>query len=224
MKLLDLFSCDGGAGRGYQLAGWHVTGVDIEAQPHYGGDVFMQADAMEVLADPGFLSGFDAVRASPPCQHYSTLNAYNKIAYPDLIAPVRQLLQASGLPYIIENVPQAPLLNPVTLCGTMVGLPVYRHRAFESNVALSAPPHGSHALLCARNGYLPTPERPYMSIHGGRHSRAWLIAAAGAMGVEWMVDAATPASIRRVCEAIPPAYTRHLGRQLLAALSLVVAA
>jgi len=32
-RLLDLYSCAGGAARGYQLAGFHVTGVDIRPMP-----------------------------------------------------------------------------------------------------------------------------------------------------------------------------------------------
>jgi DNA (cytosine-5)-methyltransferase 1 len=215
--LLDAFSGDGGAGRGYRQAGWYVIGVDIAPQPHYGGHEFIQADALEVLADRVFMSQFDAAHTSPPCQKYCTLAAYQRhIEYPDLVDPVRELLIATGLPYVIENVPQAPLRDPVTLCGGMFGLPVYRHRGFESNVPLSAPDHPTHTARCVRNGYLPTAARPFMSIHGGRHSRAWLLAAASAMGVEWMVDSDTAESIRRVCEAIPPAYTHHLGGQLLA--------
>lgn len=217
-RLLDLFCCAGGAARGYWLAGFEVTGVDIAPQELYGGNHWIQGDALEILADRDLMAGFDAVHASPPCQHYSTLNAYNKRAYPDLIAPVRELLGATGLPYIIENVPQAPLIDPVMLCGTMFGLPIYRHRDFESNIRLTAPAHARHARLCARAGYLPTAERPYMSIHGSKHSKAWLFAAAEAMGVTWMVDADTASSHRRVCESIPPAYTRHLGSQLLAAV------
>jgi SAM-dependent methyltransferase len=45
-RLLDLFCGAGGAARGYQLAGFHVTGIDINPQPRYAGDEFHQADAM----------------------------------------------------------------------------------------------------------------------------------------------------------------------------------
>jgi DNA (cytosine-5)-methyltransferase 1 len=53
-----------------------------------------------------------------------------------------------------------------------------------------------------------------MSIHGGRHSKAWQRKAAEVMGVPWMK------TIPEVCEAIPPAYTRYVGERLLRHVSL----
>ncbi len=111
-KLLDLFSGAGGATRGYQLAGFYVTGVDIAPQPRYVGEVFVQGDALEYLAAHGH--EFDAIHASPPCQSYSTLEAVNRGAayaekYPKLVLPLRELLQGIGKPYVIENVPGAGL-------------------------------------------------------------------------------------------------------------------
>lgn len=211
-RILDTFSGGGGAGCGYHLAGFEVVGVDIQPQPNYPFE-FIQADALDVLRDREFLAGFDAIHASPPCQAYTPLNHYNHRAYPDLVDETRELLEASGLPYVIENVPQAPLRDPVILCGTMFGLRMYRHRGFETNFPLPSPVHRAHTARCARNGYLPTPERPFMSIHGGRHSRAWLAAAKEVMGMPWVT------TIREVCEAIPPAYTEYIGRHLIAAVS-----
>lgn len=210
-RLLDTFCCAGGAAMGYHRAGFEVVGVDIEPQPNYPFR-FIQADALEVLASPSMLAMFDAIHASPPCQAYSPLNAINRREYPDLVAPVRELLDASGLPYVIENVVQAPLRDPVVLCGGMFGLSLYRHRAFESNVPLAAPTHPRHEARCVRNGYLPTKEAPFMSIHGGKHSRAWREKAADVMGVPWT------RTIVEVCEAIPPAYTEYIGGYLMAAV------
>jgi DNA (cytosine-5)-methyltransferase 1 len=212
-KLLDLFCGAGGCAKGYQRAGFYVVGVDIEPQPNYCGDEFVQADALDYLSDGMYWiqGGFDVVHASPPCQAYSPLNAYNRREYPDLVVPVRGLLAVTGLPYVIENVPQAPLRRSVVLCGATFGLRVYRHRAFESNVPLMEPVHARHRARCVRNGYLPT-EGQFMSVHGGRHSRAWVRAAAETMEVPWME------TVREVCEAIPPAYTEHIGRYLMAHL------
>lgn len=214
MKALDLFCCAGGAAMGLHRAGFEVTGVDIEPQPNYPFACFI-LDALAFplrYGPPPGEPGYDFIWASPPCQKYTPLNAYNKKIYPDLIDVVRAKLIASGIPYVIENVPQAPLRNPITLCGPMFGLKVYRHRSFEASFPLGAPPHPAHKHLCARNGYLPTAERPFMSVHGGRHSTAWRKRAAAEMGVPWMTN------IREVCEAIPPAYAEYIGRAAIAHL------
>ena len=117
-RLLDLFCGAGGAARGYQLAGFHVTGIDINPQPRYAGDEFVQADALTYPLD-----GFDAIHASPPCQAYTSLRVmWNAIEHADLIPSTRANLIESGLPYVIENVPGAPLRNPLALApdGGMV--------------------------------------------------------------------------------------------------------
>src|SRR3989304_4238301 len=104
-KLLDLFCGAGGATKGYQRAGFYVVGVDNKPQPHYCGDEFHQADA---LTYP--LAGFDAYHASPPCQAYSRLRHLPWLKnknYPALIEKTRSILEASGKPWIIENVADA---------------------------------------------------------------------------------------------------------------------
>lgn len=209
-RLLDLFSGAGGAARGYQLAGFHVTGVDIRPQLHYAGDVFIQADAMTFPLD-----GFDVIHASPPCQAYSSLRGFTTIEYPTLIEPVRELLIASGLPYVIENVVGAPLLNPIRLCGSSFGLGVWRHRLFE----MSDPP----ALVPVCSHYLhPRPldvtgtggpsSKPRIAPGGGLSRKPSSMAQAGAaMGIDWMTR-------REISEAIPPAFTEWIGAQLLRAI------
>jgi DNA (cytosine-5)-methyltransferase 1 len=140
--LLDLFSGAGGAAMGYARAGFHVFGVDKDPQPHYPFE-FHRGDAIHALYV--VLAGDfepDVIHASPPCQAYSDLQKQNKRDYPALIEEVRELLEDTGLPYVIENVDGAPLRDPVTLCGTMFpGLRVIRHRLFEANWPLVAPPH-----------------------------------------------------------------------------------
>jgi DNA (cytosine-5)-methyltransferase 1 len=221
-RLLDLFCGAGGAGMGYHRAGFDVVGVDIEPQPRYPFE-FHQADALTFPLD-----GFDVVHASPPCQAWSPLaalpNAGKRRPPVELIEPTRTRLETSGLPYIIENVSAAPLAsaadlfgaNGVMLCGTMFGLRVYRHRKFETRFAVVQPAHRRHVELCMRAGYLPTAERPFMSIHGrgGHNSKAWVQAAAEHLGAPWMGG-----DLDATCEAIPPAYTQFIGEQLAAHLA-----
>jgi DNA (cytosine-5)-methyltransferase 1 len=211
-RLLDLFCCAGGAAMGYHRAGFEVVGVDIKPQPRYPF-AFIQADVMAL--DRRFLRFFDAIHASPPCQRYSDLAKRNGNgdSHPDLVEPVRRMLAATGLPYIIENVEGAPLINPVTLCGTMFpGLRVLRHRGFESNRALWAPEHGKHPLVFTHDrrkahfGKLRE-EDAFVQVTGGGNCSA--LAASRAMGIDWMSKA-------EMNEAIPPAYTEFLGRQLMA--------
>jgi DNA (cytosine-5)-methyltransferase 1 len=207
---VDVCCCGGGAAVGYFRAGFCVLGVDIDPQPRFPYR-FVQADAVAYLEAHGH--EYAAGAGSPPCQHWSPLNAYNHKTYPQLIAPVRERFEAAGLPYVIENVEAAAveLRDPVTLCGSMYPqLRVVRHRLFEAGgFTLDQPEHrGCRSLRCTRNGYLPTPGRPYMSIHGGRHSRAWQSAACEAMGLPHLdvrtSGADTKTAIREICEAIPP--------------------
>jgi len=211
-RLLDLFCCAGGATRGYQLAGFHVVGVDIEPQPDYCGDEFIQDDALEFPLD-----GFDAIHASPPCQSFT---AYRRKGhgvgdgYPDLIKPVRARLEQSGVPWVIENVAGAPLRNAVMLCGSSFGLDVRRHRYFESNVQLTAP-SCDHSWQTPR--FPPATNRTNLrrTVEVG----VWRIpleVQQRAMGIDWM-------PLRSLSEAIPPAYTEFIGRQLLAAVTVPAA-
>lgn len=209
-RLLDLFCCAGGAAKGYQLAGFEVVGVDIDPQPNFPFE-FIQADALGL--DMDFLQSFDAIHASPPCQSYSDLAKRNGNAHewPRLIEPVREMLDATGLPYIIENVEGAPLIDPVVLCGTMFSeLRVIRHRLFESNFELSAPAHGKHPLVFTHDkrkshyGKLDQ-NTSYVQVTGG--GNCTIANARDAMGIHWMTK-------NELNESIPPAYTLYLGKQL----------
>ena len=133
-KLLDLYSGAGLAAIGYQQAGFHVTGVDIETKSCYAGNTFIQADALQILMDVKFCQQFDAIHASPPCQKYSQSTAMFRLAgkqYGDYIPQTRFLLNNIGKPYIIENVPTAPVRPDIVLHGWMFGLNVMRKRHFE---------------------------------------------------------------------------------------------
>lgn len=207
--LLDCFSGAGGAAKGYQQAGFYVVGVDIKAQPRYSGDEFHQADALEFIAAHG--REFDVIHTSPPCQSFSWVTPKaHKPKHPDLIAPVRQLLQGTGKPYVIENVggARAQLINPVKLCGSMFSLKTHRHRYFEiyPNVLLLTPPcqHDFEPLLVTTAGSNSRAIREkgnYKSVKN----------AALAYGIDWM-------NCEELKEAIPPAYTKWIGGRLLARL------
>ena len=132
MKLLDLFCGAGGAAMGYHRAGFDdITGVDIKPMPRYPFK-FIQGDALEYLAAHG--AEYDVIHASPPCQAYSIMQHANHMRkdHPDLVDSVRDALKQTGKPWIIENVPGAPLIDPILLCGLSFGLRVIRHRLFES--------------------------------------------------------------------------------------------
>lgn len=189
---------------GYSRAGFEVWGVDNRPQPNYPfPERFKQIDVFELTAE--YLQGFDAIHASPPCQAYSaaTRPIRKKMGrqYPDLVEATRALLESSGKPYIIENVPGAPLKSPIRLCGTMFGLGVFRHRLFESNVQLVVPPHPPHT------GHVG--DGRYWSCFGNGDAKLGnLHKWASAMGISWMRR-------KEITQAIPPAYTAYLGRQLL---------
>ena len=234
-RLLDLFCGAGGAAMGYHRAGFEVVGVDIKPQPHYPFE-FIQADALEWLDDPkGNSWPFDAIHASPPCQAYTharLLAGRGKPDHPRLVGPVRELLRATGLHYVIENVVGAPLDNSVELCGPSFGLDVKRHRLFESSILLMSPP------ICAcsmdrpqRFPSTPRVEFGFRDIDGPRPLSRYVNPLASgtthemfaeAMGIDWI-----PAKGKRPApglhEAIPPAYTEWIGRQLLQVIERVAA-
>lgn len=206
-RLLDLFCGGGGAAMGYHRAGFDVTGVDIAPQPHYPFE-FIQADAMTFPLD-----GFSVIHASPPCQRWSAMNRAVKADHPDLITPVRARLRASGLPYVIENVEHAVLIEPWTLCGTQFGLRTRRHRGFEvwpvPTMLLPACDCGGRVARGELLGH-----RLRGKVAPGRRTPPPMPESArlDVYGVPWMTG-------REARQAIPPAYTEYIGRQLLAALA-----
>ena len=216
-RLLDLYCCAGGAATGLHRAGFDVTGVDIVPRPRYPFHM-IQNDALGL--DPRWIAdNFDAVWASPPCQGYTALrHAPGAVGAPRLIDETKALLEATGLPWIIENVEEAAWAMPgaITLCGTMFGLGVEecelrRHRLFIASFPIAPPGPCKHAKPVV--GVYGGHARRRAASAGGRSTRdVWLgghrQAMAGAMGVDWMTCA-------EMSEAIPPAYSQHLGGQLL---------
>lgn len=215
-RLLDLFCGAGGCAMGYHRAGFEVVGVDVKPQPRYPF-TFHQGDALEFLKKHGIY--FDAIHASPPCQAYSAMktNWNARKDHPDLLPETRAALKAVGVPYVIENVPGAPMDPLVMLCGSSFGLGVAeyqlrRHRWFEisEGIWMMSPP-------CQHDG-------PVIGVYGdhGRDRRRTegfgryftLDERKEAMGIDWMAR-------NELDQAIPPAYTEYIGQHLIQALERV---
>jgi DNA (cytosine-5)-methyltransferase 1 len=216
-RLLDLFCGAGGAAMGYHRAGFDVVGVDIRSQPNYPFE-FHQGDALEWLdALPfDFPNAYDAIHASPPCQAYTQAalsQRNNGKEYPDLLGPARELLKETSLPWVIENVPGAPMRPDIRICGCQVGLPLRRVRWFETSwhafelvspchhngPVVSVVGHGTPSWVREQLGYNPT-----------------IAQYRAAMGIDWM-------NRNELSEAIPPAYTELVGHQLKQHLKAAVA-
>lgn len=238
-RLLDLFSCAGGAAVGYSRAGFTVYGVDINAQPRYPF-AHLVADAVDLLRRlidgerfdwDGELLGIDdfaVIHASPPCQRFTRSQniAKNADAHLDLLTPTRALLQEWGGVWIIENVPGAPMADYVTLCGSHFGLvaldtdgellQLRRHRQFESSAFLLAPGPCRHlpgvqtASVIGAGGGWPASFKARL---GGGYTPDRRVCRE-LMGIDWGLNAG------EVSESIPPAYSEYLGRQLAAAIGL----
>lgn len=202
-KVLDLFCCQGGAGKGYADAGFDVTGVDLDPQPRYPYE-FVQADALEAVRI--YAPQFGFVHSSPPCQFDSDCQRIQGRDHADLIGPTRDALNATGLPWVIENVRGAvdKLRNPVMLCGAMFGLKTYRHRYFETGggFTFAAPEHPVHTAPQAKMG------RPVRAGEFGQYigNFSGVEAARQDLGVPWM-------NRDGIRECIPPVYAEYIGNE-----------
>ncbi len=210
MRALDLFCCAGGATKGLQQAGFHVTGVDIRPQPRYCGDVFHQDDAMAWLrGERESLASFDLIWASPKCQGHSSItrtggNMQHEIQLPGVL----DILRAQSVPYIVENVEGArPFMrDSLLLCGTMFGLPIIRHRLFEANPPIYfAPASCGHLRPVVKHGRRPDRFLHYAAATGHFSDVAFV---REAMQIDWMTQA-------ELSQAIPPAYSKFLAEQVL---------
>jgi DNA (cytosine-5)-methyltransferase 1 len=197
-----------------------VTGVDIKPQPNYPFE--FHQDDIELIDDRQIINirnNYDAVAGSVPCQAYSITQSLSNGKHPMLIEYARWLFDEIDLPYVLENVPGAPLIDPVQVCGSALGLRVQRHRLFESNCDI----RGTicrHAWQDRDRRYVKVPNGPgsryrtgMVSVYGngdGTHFNGmkqvdiWR----HAMGIDWMTTG-------ELAQAIPPAYTFHIGKQLI---------
>lgn len=230
MRVLDVYCGAGGASRGWADAGADVTGVDIEPHPSYPYE-FVQADAREIFRDVAFLRTFDVLYGGPPCQELTRARHLREAQGGtvkehglNLIPETRAGFTESGRPWIIENVEDAHphLQSPITLCGSMFGLKVRRHRLFESPLFQAdpwtfAPPQCDHR----RQG---TPVGVYGSwaddIPGGGTTARTIEDAREAMGIDWMRWRSRTQEWNDLKEAIPPAYTRWIAERVLASLAV----
>lgn len=221
-RMLDLYSCAGGAGMGYHRAGFDVVGIDIDPQPNYPFE-FHQADARDYLAE--HWREFDAIHASPPCQAHTALTKGNRQRdgwtdnHVDFIPETRRLLDATRLPYVLENVQGSGIRRDMTLCGEMFDLAVLRHRYFElGRWSGTAPTHRPHRGRVAGMRHGEWFEGPYFAVYGNGGGKGTVAEWQQAMGIDWTADR------RELAEAIPPAYTEHIGRQLIEHITMERAA
>lgn len=230
-RLLDLFCGAGGCSVGYHRAGFDVVGVDLHPQPNYPF-AFVQDDALALLSTftesiQGWWDepAFDAIHASPPCQAYTALRTLQGAReYVDLIEPTRELLENTGLPYVIENVEgaRAQMCDPAMICASSLGLRMRRHRLFETNWPLMTPPCQHGWQMDKKFPALNGDDRKrggrsgIVGVYGnGGDKRAGLWASE--MQIDWM-------SRQELTQAIPPAYTELVGHQLMAHINAQVAA
>lgn len=240
-RVLDVCCCEGGASAGYERAGFTPYGVDLFVDytqkrypyPSVKGDALtvlqrlLAGEAVEFNNGERLtLADFDMIHASPPCQrHTAGTRAVNRSNYPDLIGPVRTLLKATGLPYVIENVPGAPLESPLILCGTMfqlcaqdddgTPLELWRHRLFESNVMLRAPEceHGWHSEQVAGvYGGARRDKSEARNVRHGGYVPASKAVAEQLLGIDWM-------TWKGLHQSLPPVYTEYVGSQIAAYLN-----
>ncbi|GGT99388.1 DNA cytosine methyltransferase [Streptomyces lateritius] len=226
--LLDLFCCAGGAAVGYRRAGFDVHGVDIAPRPNYPFPMH-QGDALAFLAEliaSGEIERYAFVHSSPPCQAGCALTVGTNRsqgwgrAHVDLVSETRALLEASGLPYVIEQPNgRAEIRKDLTLCGEMFGLGVLRHRNFElGRWSVHKPEHIPHRGRVRGWRHGEFFDGPYVAAYGNGGGKPTISELQVAMGITWT-------EVREeLTEAIPPAYSQWIGRAFLAHARLGVAA
>lgn len=219
--LLDLCCGVGGASVGYSLAGFNVTGVDINPQPDYPFR-FYQEDAIKFVRRFG--KSFDVIHASWPCQAKNPLTTgtnQGKFFYPQLIPEGREAMQVAGRPWIIENTAGAPIRKDLRLVGDMFRRPdgeyrlkVWRPRYFERAgfvVPQPSMPRSRGRTRGWRHGTYY--EGPYFAVYGAGGGKGTVNEWRDAMGIDWTYNR------KSIAEAIPPAYTEYIGRHLLRSIA-----
>jgi hypothetical protein len=211
VRILDAFCCAGGATKGYQLAGHHVTGVDIRVPTSYPGNYFVHGDAVEFIRDYG--RTFDFIHASPPCQAYSgpSLGTNRDLGYEyaDLVDATREVLDETGVPYVMENVPGSPVRKDLMLCGEMFGIPLIMHRNFEiSGWSVEQPKHPKHRGRVRGYRHGIWYDGPYIAAYGKGGGKATVPEIQAAKGMSWTSNRF------ELTEALPVVYTQWIGQRI----------
>ena len=140
MRMLDLFAGRLGWSRAFMDRGWQIVAVDLVLPPVIpDGVLYLQLDVLKFGYLPGGglvycndagdiheLGHFDFICASSPCEEFSVhgmRHFHPNPKYPEmgikLFNHTRALCEASGVPYVMENVRPAHLFvgNAVSHCG-----------------------------------------------------------------------------------------------------------
>lgn len=201
MRILDLYCGAGGAAMGMHRAcpDAEIIGVDIKPQPRYPF-AFFQGDALKFP-----LWGFDFIWASPPCQCFTVYRnniKHIKNTHQNLIPATRERLSAQDAPWVMENVPGAPLRDPIRLCGTSFGIPVRRHRIFEASFPMLAPPC-NHGAFTERRFPGSTNRPNGRTVCNVGEYRVPLKVQQEAMQIDWM-------NLAELSQAVPPVYSKFI--------------
>lgn len=238
--LLDVCCCAGLGADGYESAGVRIgRGVDLFEQPHYPYP-FTQADGLEVLGGRPFLrhvvdpDAFDALHTSWPCQPFTRARHLRdaqggKARFGvDLLTPGLALLRErwAHKAWIVENVPSrevTAIMAPrageylTTLCGSMFGLDVQRHRHFLTNFPVVP-------LPCRHERFPLDPISGKPRPWGVYHVAADSVPAGGRTARDAEHGRHVMGSRRllpwdALKEGFPPAYTAYIGAHLLVHLT-----
>jgi DNA (cytosine-5)-methyltransferase 1 len=195
-KILDMFCGIGGSSMGLFQAckdnniNASIIGVDIFDMPDYQFK-FIKDDIFNYIEYTD-LNSFNFIWASPPCQRYSVCkNIKDLTMYGDFCVDIHNILESSGIPYVIENVPQAPIRKDLLLCGEMFNMRIIRHRIFElGTFKIEQPIHKKHK-----------PKGYYTTVAG---HMAGIRKYKEVMEIDWSNN------WKQLAEAVPPRYARFI--------------
>lgn len=203
MKVLDLFCGQGGAAAGYAAAGLHPVGIDSDPEmlKHYPYEHYL----MDWRAGVEKFGGeVDLIHASPPCQFASGMCDSRpglSGTYPNLIGPVRAVFEATGKPWVIENVARAwPWMkDPIITCGWTMGRDLYQHHLWEASFPLVEQPHRKHVTRASRAGHWEP--GTFISVAG---NCAPIAEIRRVMEIDW-------GNRHGLAEAVPPYMSEYIG-------------